>query len=388
LSKVDELVAKLSDRLRNGTTLTLAHVVDAANALETSLEDVDRACERLLTSGVLISTESVSEVSDGEGVALLQPRRSKLSKLLSEVIRRDSELGNFLFEATRTEKRFPNDPNTLFLLCQTGNAAAIEALVTRYLGMVMKQALWMARTYGLVLADTFQDGIEGLVGALRRGAGGHLSSIRKVLPWLILRNMQRRVILETPSVGLPVNKKLKFLAIFRISRTHSCLKCGGKEPCDGLVEEIMVSLGCDSKRAAWYLALCSEDRDISGLEELTAVPGESYSTYSSRYGFEEDVARGLDAERLRKQLEDLRPRERAVIVGRFGLDGERELTLQELGDLTGLTREGVRQVEARALRKLRKGAISDRRHYSSWEHPHSTHVKQLRWNLTLPKTSK
>jgi RNA polymerase primary sigma factor len=55
---------------------------------------------------------------------------------------------------------------------------------------------------------------------------------------------------------------------------------------------------------------------------------------------------------LRRRLAELEERERAVVVLRFGLEGEAPLTLQEVGERVGLTREWVRKLEARAIRQL------------------------------------
>ena len=59
-------------------------------------------------------------------------------------------------------------------------------------------------------------------------------------------------------------------------------------------------------------------------------------------------------ESLRELLDDLPPKERAILVDRFGLGGEAPMTLESIGQRMGVTRERVRQIEASALQKLRR----------------------------------
>ena len=67
----------------------------------------------------------------------------------------------------------------------------------------------------------------------------------------------------------------------------------------------------------------------------------------------EDVLSGIGREELEKVLETLTERERTILALRFGLTGEEPLTLEEVGKRFGLTRERIRQLEAKALAKLR-----------------------------------
>ena len=72
----------------------------------------------------------------------------------------------------------------------------------------------------------------------------------------------------------------------------------------------------------------------------------------------EAAARGALRDQVERALGVLGERERTVLALRYGLEGERGLTLEEVGQLLGVTRERVRQIEARALRKLRQPSHS------------------------------
>jgi RNA polymerase primary sigma factor len=75
---------------------------------------------------------------------------------------------------------------------------------------------------------------------------------------------------------------------------------------------------------------------------------------------EETVARHQLRERMQDMMaKRLRPREQEVLRMRFGLDGSQEQTLKQVAEVLGVTRERVRQIEARALRRLRHASVRD-----------------------------
>ena len=82
---------------------------------------------------------------------------------------------------------------------------------------------------------------------------------------------------------------------------------------------------------------------------------------------EETVARHQLRERMQNVMtKRLRPREREVLRMRFGLDGSQEQTLKQVAEVLGVTRERVRQIEVRALRRLRHASVRDKGFRETW----------------------
>lgn len=107
--------------------------------------------------------------------------------------------------------------------------------------------------------------------------------------------------------------------------------------------EVAQALGCDVKAIKSLALALSEPLEFS--ETMLATPDPSCSP--------EEIARRKQAEDLIKQeLEDLDEREREIIRMRFGMDLDSEMTLEEIGQIYGVTRERIRQIEAKALQRL------------------------------------
>ena len=117
--------------------------------------------------------------------------------------------------------------------------------------------------------------------------------------------------------------------------------------------EIGNQLGIDEKRVQEVLCMIQEPRSIDAPvgEEDDGRFGD-FIPDSSALSPEECASRNMLREQLTSVLDILTPRERQVLTLRFGLNGENEHTLEEVGALFSVTRERIRQIESRAIRKL------------------------------------
>ncbi|MCW5824367.1 MAG: sigma-70 family RNA polymerase sigma factor [Cyanobacteria bacterium TGS_CYA1] len=121
-----------------------------------------------------------------------------------------------------------------------------------------------------------------------------------------------------------------------------------------------------------------QDDESAPLLEFTAHKGDSVSPSS--------VTLDLLKKDLQNVMGNLNPRERSILELRFGLKDGRTRTLAEVAELFGLTRERIRQIEAKALRKLRH-PNRDRRGYFSQPSPPSNVPTDLSWNEIQSKLS-
>jgi RNA polymerase primary sigma factor len=230
-----------------------------------------------------------------------------------------------------------------------GNKQAREQMIKANLRLVVK----IARDYedlGLPLLDLISEGNIGLMKAVERfdpANGGKLSTYAA---WWIKQSIKRALSNQSKTIRLPVHMVDK---IGRMRRTALRLQEElGREPAD---EELGQELGFTAQRVAQMRLAASrpasldapiQDEDSNSFGDV--VPDESAGTPYEL--LESKTVTGM----LRDMVKTLDPREVSILRARFGLDGGREQTLDEVGRDLGLTRERIRQVQNLALTKLRK----------------------------------
>jgi RNA polymerase sigma factor (sigma-70 family) len=202
---------------------------------------------------------------------------------------------------------------------------------------------------GLPFSDIIEEGNLGLMRAVEKFDYTKGFKLSTYASWWIRQSIERAIINQSKVIRLPVHVVERVNQYFRA--VEQLLQSLGEEPS---VEKIAVAL----KKTP------QEVQEIQGLLQ---------STYSldSPVGDQEDTALGdliedtriaapsssaegiIQRERIVGWLGVLKDKERKVIVYRFGLEGEEPKTLEQIGNIFGLTRERVRQIEAAALAKLR-----------------------------------
>jgi len=175
--------------------------------------------------------------------------------------------------------------------------------------------------------------------------------------WWIRQAIMQTIFQQTGAVRIPVKESL---FISKVKETYERLKEElDREP---TLEEIAKEVGASVKKVKNALQVV---RMPYSLDMPLGQEGEDLTLLDvlSKKGTE-DVEKEIVEESLKKELTSLLSalddRERAIIEHRFGLNGEEPKTLTEVGDLLGISRERVRQIEQRALKKLR--ALAMKRH--------------------------
>lgn len=270
----------------------------------------------------------------------------------SPVDRRDerSNLQLYLNEIRQTPLLTIEEEIKLAARIKRGDKAARDHMIKANLRLVVKIA-YDYKDMGLPLMDLISEGNLGLIKAVERfdpAKGGKLSTYAA---WWIKQSMKRALANQSKTIRLPVHLVDK---IARMRRTIAALTDEfGREPSN---EEIayemqmpinkIALLKTVSVRPASLDAPVGEDSDSATLGDLV--------------GDENSIAPDADLgernlrENLRAMVDSLEPREASIIKLRFGLDGEKELTLEEVGKKFKVTRERIRQLEYLALQKIRR----------------------------------
>ena len=261
----------------------------------------------------------------------------------------DSSLRVYLREISKTDLLTPAEEVELAARIKKGDKKARAHMIKANLRLVVKIAQDYSG-YGLPLADLISEGNIGLMKAVERfdpEKGGKLSTYGS---WWIKQSIKRALANQSKTIRLPVHMVDKIAKMRRISALLA--ECIGREPSD---DELAEELGLPRRKLA--LLTRASQRPVS----LDAPVNEDESIGLSDIIGDERAQSPLDAlvdKNIHNQLDDLLEvldeREHRIIGARFGLNGKKPMTLEEVGREFGVTRERIRQLQNVALEKMRK----------------------------------
>jgi RNA polymerase primary sigma factor len=233
-----------------------------------------------------------------------------------------------------------------------GDAAALEELITANLRFVVS----VARKYqhrGLSMLDLIGEGNVGLLTAARKFDPAHGVKFISYAVWWIRQAILAAIARHGRAVRVPLNRTADLSRILRATETlRQALRRGptAEELAErvGLPVELVQSLSALNSALVRLDQPLVQDGDRSTIERFIADPGADV---------ESGVMEKLLTAEIDAALSTLPPRDARVIRLYFGLGGGREHTLEEIGALCGVTRERVRQLRDRALKRLREGEV-------------------------------
>ncbi|NNC88590.1 MAG: RNA polymerase sigma factor RpoD/SigA [Akkermansiaceae bacterium] len=261
----------------------------------------------------------------------------------------DSSLRVYLREISKTDLLTPAEEVKLAARIKRGDKKARTHMIKANLRLVVKIAQDYSG-YGLPLADLISEGNIGLMKAVERfdpKKGGKLSTYAA---WWIKQSIKRALANQSKTIRLPVHMVDKIAKMRRISMLLG--ESLGREPTD---EELSEELGLPRRKLAMLKRASQRPTSL----DAPLNDGER-TDYGDIIG-DERAVNPLDAladKNLHNQLDDLLDvldeREHRIIDARFGLNGKKPMTLEDVGREFGVTRERIRQLQNVALDKMRR----------------------------------
>jgi RNA polymerase primary sigma factor len=261
----------------------------------------------------------------------------------------DSAYTLYLREIGQTKLLTPQEEIALAKRIQKGDEAAREEMIKANLRLVVK----IARDYedfGLPLLDLINEGNIGLMKAVERFDPRKGAKLSTYGAWWIKQAIRRALANQSKTIRLPVHVGDKLLHMRRASmRLQEVL---GREPTD---EELAGELGITALRVAQLRTASARPASLDAPigDDETNRFSEIVQDDKADTPYEQ-LEDKTNTDMIREMVGLLPDREATILRYRFGLEGDNEKTLEEVGEKFGVTRERIRQIQNIALNKLRK----------------------------------
>ena len=340
--KVDELV----ESGKTKGTLTLKEVADQLEGVELEPDQLDKILDMLDTLGV----DVVSEIELPEPEALPEDQNivDDLDLSVPEGISTDDPVRMYLKEIGKVPLLTADEEIELAKRMEQGDEEAKRKLAEANLRLVVS----IAKRYvgrGMLFLDLIQEGNLGLIKAVEKFDYRKGYKFSTYATWWIRQAITRAIADQARTIRIPVHMVETINKLIRVSR--QLLQEYGREP---QPEEIAAEMGISEEKVREIIKIAQEPVSLEtpiGEEEDSHLG--DFIPDDEAPAPDEAAAFTLLREQLMGVLSTLTPREEKVLRLRFGLDDGRARTLEEVGKEFKVTRERIRQIEAKALRKIR-----------------------------------
>jgi RNA polymerase primary sigma factor len=273
-------------------------------------------------------------------------------KITHKITNRESlALDKYLNDIGKIQMLNPEEEAALARSIRDGNQESLERMTKANLRFVVSVAK-QYQNQGLSLSDLINEGNVGLIKAAKRFDETKGFKFISYAVWWIRQSILQAIVENSRIVRMPLNKVgsynkvneayIYFVQNFEREPTDEELG----ELLDMSPREVQTMMRSTLRHVSLDAPLSNtEDGDATMLDVLVPDDESEPDLQLMNESLREEVAQGLSI---------LAPREMEVISSYYGLNGYKPLTLEEIGELYGLTRERVRQIKERAIRRLRK----------------------------------
>ncbi|MBR6667610.1 MAG: RNA polymerase sigma factor RpoD [Clostridia bacterium] len=347
----DARQAKLNELYEYGKSkgsLTYKDIMDRLMEMDMDPDQLDKVLETLEALGVEVinenepapaapaapAQEDLSDMSAPEGVSIDDPVRmylKEIGKVPLLTADEEIEIAKQLESGTDEEKEEAKRK------LAEANLRLVVSIAKRYVGR------------GMLFLDLIQEGNLGLIKAVEKFDYTKGFKFSTYATWWIRQAITRAIADQARTIRIPVHMVETINKLIRVSRL--LLQEYGREPTP---EEIAKEMGISEAKVREIIKIAQEP------VSLETLIGEEEDSHLGDFIPDDDAPAPAEAasfalmkEQLMEVLDTLTPREEKVLRLRFGLDDGHQRTLEEVGKVFNVTRERIRQIEAKALRKLR-----------------------------------
>lgn len=324
--------------------MTYSEVMTQLMELEMDPEQLEGVLDKLESLGVRVVSDSQLPGSEERDSA----SSASVSSSVADEVNLTDPIRMYLKEIGKIPLLTAEEEVELAKRIEAGDAEAKEKLIQANLRLVVSIA-GHYNNRGMLYLDLIQEGNMGLIKAADKFDYSKGFKFSTYATWWIRQSITRALADQARTIRIPVHMVETINRLIRTSR--QLMQEYGREP---TTAEIAANMHLSEARVQEIIKIA---QDPVSLE--TPI-GEEEDSHLGDFIPDETAPAPADAafsalqrEQLMEVLDTLTEREKMVLCLRYGLDGNRSYTLEEVGEKFNVTRERIRQIEAKALRKLR-----------------------------------
>lgn len=337
-----EALAELVKKGKNVGFVTQEDILSVFPEAESHIEELDTLYTQLAEEGVdVLEVGAAEEVKGSDFEKELEVLSTLAEGQITDPVRM------YLKEIGKVSLLTAAEEVDLAKRTEKGEAAAKERLINSNLRLVVS----IAKKYvgrGLSLLDLIEEGNIGLMRAVEKFDWRKGYKFSTYATWWIRQAITRAIADQARTIRIPVHMVETINRFIRTSRR--LMQELGREP---IPEEVAKEMGIEPEKVREIIKVSQEPTSLEAPvgEEKDSTLGDFIPDEEIRP--EDQASAELLKSHLAEVLGTLNDREKKVLRLRFGLEDGRQRTLEEVGREFGVTRERIRQIEAKALRKLR-----------------------------------
>lgn len=342
-----DAISKLLDKGKKTGVLTYNEIMESLQSVDMSPDEIDELYDTFTKRGIDI-VDNGNDIGSDDDPNLKDEDDIDIDLSIPEGINIDDPVRMYLKEIGRVPLLSADEEIKLAKRMEDGDLEAQKRLAEANLRLVVS----IAKRYvgrGMLFLDLIQEGNLGLIKAVEKFDYNKGYKFSTYATWWIRQAITRAIADQARTIRIPVHMVETINKLIRVSR--QLLQSLGREPSP---EEIAKEMDVSVDRVREIMKIAQEP------VSLETPIGEEEDSHLGDFIEDHDAPAPAEAASfvlLKEQLEDvldtLTEREEKVLRLRFGLDDGRARTLEEVGQNFGVTRERIRQIEAKALRKLR-----------------------------------
>lgn len=344
------IVDELLERGRDLGFVTQDEILETFPDAEERITEIDELYNTLFKEEIEVfeSVEAGEESQAGEAVTELEKELETLTSLDDHAI--NDPVRMYLKEIGRIPLLTREQEIALAQGVDAGDKKAKDKLTASNLRLVVS----IAKKYigrGMSFLDLIQEGNKGLIRAVEKYNWTKGFKFSTYATWWIRQAITRAIADQARTIRIPVHMVETINKLMRTQRR--LMQELGREPTPEEVGKEMENMDPDKVREIFKIAQKTTSLETPIGDEEDSLLGDFIPDDRQATPYE-STTKQLLKENIEELLETLSDREREVLRMRFGFEGQRPMTLEEVGKEFGVTRERIRQIEAKAIRKLKQ----------------------------------